>query len=128
MQPRFGFTWDATDALSVRGGVGLYSGGNPNVWLGNNYQNDGFTQIAARESSCDDGLVGDCIEDMNLDPNNGLNTTPLGLDGNGRPGYDAPQALLNYVRSGSANSGVNAIDPNFKFSSSDLHLAFHAAR
>ncbi|HEY5642780.1 MAG TPA: hypothetical protein VIS31_07875, partial [Woeseiaceae bacterium] len=47
----------------------------------------------------------------------GLNTIPLGLDGNGRPGYDAPQALINYVANGTANSGVNAIDRNFRIPS-----------
>ncbi|MDJ0710802.1 MAG: TonB-dependent receptor [Woeseiaceae bacterium] len=117
IQPRFGFTWDVSDRLSLRGGAGLYSGGNPNVWLSNNYSNDGFSVIQAREGDCDDMQVGDCIEDMNLDPNNGLNTIPLGEDGNGRPGYDAPQALINYVQGAAGNSGVNGIDPNFKIPS-----------
>jgi hypothetical protein len=109
LQPRFGFTWDATDTVSVRGGVGLYSGGNPNVWLGNNYQNDGFTQVQGREFN-----AGDEVEDLNVTAGAGLNTIPLGIDGNGRPGYDAPQALINYVANGTANSSVNAIDPNFR--------------
>ncbi len=107
LQPRFGITWDASDALSLRGGIGLYSGGNPNVWLGNNYQNDGFTQVQAREFNA--GLSG-----LNIDPASGLNTIPLGVDGNGRPIYDAPQAIIDYVANGTANSGVNAIDPGFK--------------
>ena len=114
VQPRLGFTWDASDTLTVRGGIGLYSGGNPNVWLSNNYSNDGFTAVQVRESSCDDMLVGDCIEDMNITVGAGLNTIPLGLDGNGRPGYDAPQALINLVQSGTANVGVNGVDPGFK--------------
>ena len=49
IQPRLGFTWDVSDTLSVRGGLGLYSGGNPNVWLSNAYSNDGFSAIQARE-------------------------------------------------------------------------------
>jgi hypothetical protein len=115
-QPRFGFTWDATDTLSVRGGVGLYSGGNPNVWLSNAYSNDGFTAVQTREGDCPGSIVGtgDCIEDMNVTAGEGLNTIPLGLDGNGRPGYDAPQAMINYVQDSVGNSSVNGIDPGFK--------------
>ncbi len=29
LMPRFGFTWGARDDLELRGGIGLYSGGNP---------------------------------------------------------------------------------------------------
>lgn len=114
LQPRFGFTWDAKDNLTIRGGVGLYSGGNPNVWLSNAYSNDGFTAVQVREGDCEDGLVGDCIEDMNVTFGQGLNTIPLGIDGNGSPGYDAPQALINLVANSEANSSTNGIDPNFK--------------
>ncbi len=114
LQPRLGFTWDATDTLTFRGGVGLYSGGNPNVWLSNAYSNDGFTAVQTREGDCDDGLVGDCIEDMNVTPGEGLNTIPLGVDGNGRPGYDAPQAMINFVQNTVGNASVNGIDPGFK--------------
>ncbi|MDJ0749065.1 MAG: TonB-dependent receptor [Woeseiaceae bacterium] len=114
LQPRLGFTWNATDTLTLRGGVGLFSGGNPNVWLSNAYSNDGFTAVQTREGDCDAGLVGDCIEDMNLDPNNGLNTIPLGVDGNGRPGFDAPQAMIDFVQNTVGNASVNGIDPGFK--------------
>ena len=48
VQPRVGFNWAATDNLEVRGGFGLYSGGNPNVWLSNSYSNDGLVNIAER--------------------------------------------------------------------------------
>ena len=33
LQPRFGFKWDVTDDLRLRGGAGLFAGGNPNVWM-----------------------------------------------------------------------------------------------
>jgi hypothetical protein len=41
-QPRLGFNWEVNDDLTLRGGVGMYSGGNPNVWLSNNYSNNGI--------------------------------------------------------------------------------------
>ncbi len=110
LQPRFGFTWDVNDTLSLRGGVGLYSGGNPNVWLSNNYSNDGFSVIQAREG---DGGV----QNLNIDPANNLTTIPLGEDGNGSPIFDAPQSMINFVQGGGGNSGVNGVDPNFKIPS-----------
>lgn len=41
VQPRFGFNWQATDNLTVYGGLGRFGGGQPNVWLSNNYTNTG---------------------------------------------------------------------------------------
>lgn len=110
VQPRLGFTWDVSDTLSLRGGVGLYSGGNPNVWLSNAYSNDGFSVIQSRESNA--GLSG-----LNTDPAANLTTIPLGVDGTGRPIYDAPQAQINFVQGASGDSGVNGVDPNFKIPS-----------
>ena len=110
LQPRFGFTWDVSSDLSLRGGIGLYSGGNPNVWLSNNYSNDGFSVIQAREFNGG-------VSDLNVNPDRNLTTIPLGEDGNGQPGYAAPQALLQYVEGASGDSGVNGIDPNFKIPS-----------
>ncbi|MDX2410960.1 MAG: TonB-dependent receptor, partial [Woeseiaceae bacterium] len=110
IQPRLGFTWNVSDTLSVRGGVGLYSGGNPNVWLSNAYSNDGFSVIQSRESNAG-------LSRLNTTPADNLSTIPLGVDGNGRPIYDAPQAQINYVTGQAGNSGVNGVDPNFKIPS-----------
>lgn len=41
LQPRFGFNWQATDRLIVRGGVGVFAGGTPDVFLSNSYSNTG---------------------------------------------------------------------------------------
>ncbi len=40
-QPRFGFNWEATDRLIVRGGVGIFAGGTPDVYLSNVFSNTG---------------------------------------------------------------------------------------
>lgn len=110
IQPRLGINWDVSDTLSVRGGLGLYSGGNPNVWLSNAYSNDGFSVIQARE-----GDAG--VRTLNVDPNNNLTTVPLGQDGNGQPVYDAPEGFFPYIQGQAGNSGVNGVDPNFKIPS-----------
>ncbi len=100
-QPRFGFNWEATDSLTIRGGGGLFSGGNPNVWLSNSYQNDGLTTIQLRLSDVDMSTL-TFVEDEG---------------GMGRPFWGVPQTLVDGVASGSVNTGVNAIDPNFEIPS-----------
>ena len=100
LQPRFGFTYDATDALQFRGGVGLFSGGDPNVWVSNAYSGTNVTQVGAR------------INNVDLFA---LNYT-LAEDGvpNG-PGYAVPQVLADQVATGQgSNFELNYIDPDFK--------------
>ncbi len=100
LQPRVGFNWDVSTSLSLHGGVGLYSGGNPNVWLSNNYSNNGITQVEIQDRTLDD--------DDNPDT---LFTIPF--NGNGQPIFDIPQSLFDAVANGTADSGVNALDPGF---------------
>ncbi|MEK6541559.1 MAG: TonB-dependent receptor [Pseudomonadota bacterium] len=55
-QPRIGFNWEATDRLIVRGGVGVFAGGSPNVFLSNSYSNTGQLTnsiFISRNSTCD---------------------------------------------------------------------------
>ena len=101
IQPRLGFNWDFSDRLSFRGGAGLYSGGNPNVWLSNNYSNDGQTVVQV--------FRGDLVDPDQPD----LNLFNIPHDGGGRPFFDIPQSLVDGVTTGTANSGVNALDPHF---------------
>ena len=99
LQPRVGFTWDATDKIQVHGGVGRYSGGNPNVWLSNNFSANNVTQVGARERTFD--LFNQ--------------TYVLAEDGapNG-PGYAVPQVLADAVATGQGrNFEINYLDPDF---------------
>ena len=43
-QPRFGFnyTFDTERPTQLRGGIGMFQGGNPNVWLAGPFQNTGL--------------------------------------------------------------------------------------
>jgi len=105
LQPRFGFNYVVNDDLEVRGGFGLYSGGNPNVWVSNSYSNDGVTNIDTYR------------RDFNLLNPDG---TPIdGLfSGEGRPIYDPLQEQVDEVANNMPPLGgepsVNAIDPNFE--------------
>ena len=89
LQPRFGFRYEHSPNLQFRGGIGLYSGGNPNVWLSNNYSNDGITNIQVNQANIDLFTAG------------------------GEPLYDIPQSLIDAVTTGAPNVGVNALDPAF---------------
>lgn len=40
LNPRLGFNWN-NDETQIRGGLGLFSGGEPGVWLSNQYSNTG---------------------------------------------------------------------------------------
>ena len=103
LMPRLGFTWEARDNLTVRGGLGLYSGGNPNVWLSNAWSNDGITnvQLQWRNLSGAESIFGN-----------------VPLAGGGRPGYDVPAALVDQVlattEANANDSRLVLIDPGYE--------------
>ncbi len=106
IQPRVGFTYEAGSDFQIRGGVGRYSGGNPNVWLSNNYSANNVTQ------------VGDRLRDFS-----GIDLFGLAY-GNAEdgvpnaPGWAVPQVMLDNVATGQGrNFEINYIDPNFKIPS-----------
>jgi len=88
-QPRFGFNWDVEgDGTSqLRGGVGIFAGRTPYVWISNNYARTGIEQIFIE---CDDVR-------FNPDPNN----QPVGCAETGAtgefnlidPNFEFPQVL-----------------------------------
>jgi hypothetical protein len=86
IMPRFGFNYAHDDRLTVRGGAGLFSGGNPNVWISNSYSNDGVTIV------------------------NTFLPGPLTV----ADGFNIPQEALDNVAGGEASGDVNYIDPGFE--------------
>jgi len=107
LQPRLGINWDFNDRLSLRGGIGLYSGGNPNVWLSNNFSNDGATLIETREGILDD-LYGGA---------GNWSFADIPWTGSGQPLWDVPQDMYDAVAEGVEDGNVDAIDPGFKLPS-----------
>jgi hypothetical protein len=107
VMPRVGFTWGFSDELTLRGGIGLFSGGNPNVWLANAWSNDGIASVFRRGTYT----------------NNTTRTSASIFDGTlptiaGPVGGAIPQEQFDYVagisRDNGSNSGVNMIDPNYE--------------
>ncbi|NNC76752.1 MAG: TonB-dependent receptor, partial [Woeseiaceae bacterium] len=106
LMPRVGFTWGARDDLTLRGGAGLYSGGNPNVWISNAWSNDGLTNAQFRFNYFDSATVLPGMADS------------LALSGSMRPGFDVPQEMVDAVLAvtpADANDSFLAlIDPNYE--------------
>lgn len=103
-QPRFGFNWEATDRLIVRGGVGVFAGGTPNVFLSNSYSNTGQltnTVTINRDATCNTaGTV--CDAALN---NLGNNLSSIS---------SIVQNFLATNVASLANAPVNAIDPDLE--------------
>jgi hypothetical protein len=100
LMPRVGFTWDITDTVTLRGGVGLFSGGNPNVWYSNVYSNTNTTavQVSARNVDLFAQNYVLCEETV---PTCG-------------PGYGVPDFLADQVAAGDgSNFEIVYLDPDF---------------
>lgn len=82
--PRAGITWYASDDLTVRGGVGLFSGGKPNVWISNSYSKSGINYVTNSEDYTD------------------------------LTSFDVPQSMKDSLSSVTADGETDVIDSNFK--------------
>ncbi len=87
--PRLGASFRAAPRLNLRGGVGLYGGGTPTVWVSNSYTNDGVRVDTDTASGAADAAIL-----------------------NGFDGRTIPDALKARLVSGDGN--VDAIDPDFE--------------
>ncbi len=109
LMPRFGITWGLREDLTLRGGFGLFSGGNPNVWLANAWSNDGITSVFTRGTYTDRDIANresPSIFDDTLPTINGI------------VGGAVPQDQFDTIAAIGPTNGstrnVNLIDPNYK--------------
>lgn len=90
LQPRFGFRFDAGENFAgyttLRGGVGIFSGGDPTVIFANSYTNNGITLDDIDERDLAAGFTTD--------------------------GFSPPAGAQALLRAGDGE--VNAIDPDFE--------------
>lgn len=113
LQPRIGANWQVSDRLIVRGGVGLFAGGTPDVFLSNSYSNTGQLTNAidiSRNTSaagCNVSITGASAAQLRSFCDAAL----LGVTGRG---FDAQ--VLNFLQTNTASlaaAPVNAVDPDF---------------
>jgi outer membrane receptor for ferrienterochelin and colicin len=117
IQPRFGFNWNPTQRLIVRGGVGVFAGGTPDVFVSNSFSNT--------------GQLTNAIDIQRNTSAAGCNTFPAGLtpaqqlafcnaaltNVNGRT-FDPQVTNFLATNTGSlALAPVNAIDPDIDVAS-----------
>ncbi len=118
VMPRASFDWDATDWLNVKGGVGLFSGGIPDVFISNSFSNTGvFTSSVAIERQAD-GTFLETTGAPGFTQAIGADALNINL-ANATFGYDIPasvEALLGGAIV-SPFSETNALAPNFQMPS-----------
>lgn len=90
LQPRLGFNLDLSGErmMQLRGGIGLFSGGSPNVWLSNPFTNPGVGLASFRVF---DGSVP--LNPDGLNQQIPLNGTPLQDVDVLAPGFELPTVL-----------------------------------
>ncbi|GAB2494149.1 TonB-dependent receptor [Pseudoxanthomonas sangjuensis] len=81
IQPRFGFnyTFDSERPTQLRGGIGLFQGDAPQVWVGNSYSNTGLNAVSYSQDIEDE----ENYEDL-----------PFSPDGHNQPVPSNPAAAL----------------------------------
>jgi len=111
--PRFGFNYDVygDQSLLVRGGVGVFSGRPPYVWVSNAYGNNGLTQALL---SC--GPTSPPLTAPNADTLVPTFVPTLGNVVNGSP-TDQPTTCRNQppLNTSSLKSSIVYFDHNFRF-------------
>lgn len=101
-QPRFGFNWQPTDRLIIRGGAGVFAGGTPDVFLSNSFSNTGqlTNSIDINRSNCAASGTCDALDDVT--------------------GRDFPASVTNFLTTNTGSlalAPVNAIDPDLDIAS-----------
>jgi Carboxypeptidase regulatory-like domain/TonB dependent receptor len=117
-QPRFGINWQPTDRLQVRGSAGLFGGGNPLVWISNNFSNPGPTlgRVQVRRvvgaGGAPDTFTISGLTGLSAAQQNAIGAATLN---NVSGGTGIPQSLVDAIRTtGTAAAPTNALDPNFE--------------
>lgn len=93
--PRISFSWLASEDLTVRGGIGRFSGGSPGVWLSNSYSND--------------GVISDSVNDFGSGNTYAVPTTP-----DAATGQYIPADILAQLANEAPDGDVNALNPSFE--------------
>lgn len=99
VMPRFGFDWAATDRLTIRGGAGLFGGGEPLIMLSNSYAGNGVTRNI---------VCGFCSFVTAADP------VVLAQLEAGLPSPTIAAELLQSSNGVNSDSDVEAISPDFE--------------
>lgn len=90
--PRVSFKWYASENTTVRGGIGVFSGGSPGVWISNSYSNDGVIS----------------------DSSNAFGVVSVPTSPDSATGQYIPADVLAALASEAPDGSVNALSPDFE--------------
>ncbi|HEX8217375.1 MAG TPA: carboxypeptidase regulatory-like domain-containing protein [Allosphingosinicella sp.] len=116
-QPRIGFNWNPMERLIIRGGVGVFAGGTPDVFVSNSFSNTGqlTNQIDLSRNTtaagCNVATAGLTLAQQQAICNGALNNV------NGRTFDPAVTNFLTTNVASLALAPVNAIDPDLDVAS-----------
>ncbi len=116
IQPRIGFNWQAMERLIIRGGIGVFAGGTPDVFLSNSFSNTGLltNQIDIARNTSAAGC------NVTTTGTTAAQRTAICNSLNGVDGRTFPGALTNFLANNTASlaaAPVNAIDPDLDVAS-----------
>jgi hypothetical protein len=116
-QPRFGFNWKPLDRLIVRGGVGIFAGGTPDVFLSNSFSNTGqLTNQIDISRANPTGSPATLTPVCNLAANTPNRAAICAGALDNVTGANFPGAVTTFLTTNTgslAAAPVNAIDPDF---------------
>ncbi len=119
LQPRIGLNYEFSNDIRFHGGIGLFAGGNPNVWLSNNYSNDGVTlaDFICRDQPSATAAPRCNLPGVTLANPRQPNLSDFTYSDTGQPFLDVPQEGVNFITNAAGVGSVNALDPDFKIPS-----------
>ncbi len=104
-QPRFGFDFTPSRTISIRGGLGIFSGGTPDVYLSNAFSNTGILSNLIDIRQLNDGTYQGAPAAVGTAALTNVN------------GGTIPTAVNNQLVTGVSAAATNATDPGFKIPS-----------
>lgn len=110
IQPRLQATWKVTPTVRVRGGIGLFAGGSPDVFLGNSYSVSGVyaNSVTIQRNTNGIGCQG------------GISASLCSAALDNVDGRNFNSALTDYLRTNTGSlsvANVNAMDPHYHLES-----------
>ena len=116
-QPRIGFDFKPAPRLSVRGGVGIFSGGTPDVYVSNSFSNTGVLTNAIDVQQLNSGAYTGTSGGLPAGAGAAILTNVNGATIPSAANAYLTQISGNVATNTNSTSTVNALDPHFKIPS-----------
>jgi hypothetical protein len=123
-QPRIGFNWKPANGLKVRGGVGIFGGGSPDIYLSNSFSNTGVLanriSTVSRATTAPGTVAGSFNAATCGAPYTAANAALCQAALNGVTGNTIPGSINTYLSTATSalsTAPVNALAKDFKLPS-----------